>query len=148
MLFLARRSYDPSSYYVESSCSNLSGGCADRAMAMAGDTRWATPGDPESTQQFAKELVALQPDLNLSHTTPTTASLLQQTRAIPIIFAVVADPVGSGLVASFPQPSGNVTGFTIMEPPLPGKWLELLKEIAPRVNRVAFHVLPSSRGLP
>jgi ABC-type uncharacterized transport system substrate-binding protein len=88
---------------------------------MAGDTRWATPGDAESTQQFAKELVALQPDLILSHTTPTTASLLQQTRTIPIIFAVVADPVGSGLVASFPQPGGNVTGFTIMEPTLPGK---------------------------
>jgi putative ABC transport system substrate-binding protein len=107
------------------------------------DTRWATPGDTESTQQFAKELIALQPDLILSHTTPTTAALLQQTRSIPIIFAVVADPVGSGLVESFPRPGGNVTGFTIMEPTMPGKWLELLKEIAPRVSRVAMLFNPA-----
>jgi putative ABC transport system substrate-binding protein len=105
--------------------------------------RWATPGDAEWTQRFAKDLVALQPDLILSHTTPTTASLLQQTRTIPIIFAVVADPVGSGLVASFPRPGGNVTGFTIMEPTMPGKWLELLKEIAPRVTRVAMLFNPA-----
>src|SRR6266481_124371 len=65
------------------------------------DTRWATPTDAESMQRFAKELVALQPDLILSSTTPTTAALLQQTRAIPIVFATVADPVGSGFVASF-----------------------------------------------
>ena len=65
------------------------------------DTRWAAPADAESMQRFAKELVALQPDLILSHTTPTTAALLQQTRTIPIIFATVADPVGSGFVASF-----------------------------------------------
>jgi putative ABC transport system substrate-binding protein len=107
------------------------------------ETRWATPGDAASTQRFAEELVALQPDLILSHTTPTTASLLQQTRTVPIIFAVVADPAGSGLVASFPQPGGNVTGFTIMEPTLAGKWLELLKEIAPRVNRAALLFNPT-----
>ena len=76
------------------------------------DTRWAAPADAESMQRFAKELVALQPDLILSHNTPTTAALLQQTRTIPIIFAIVADPVGSGFVASFPRPGGNVTGFT------------------------------------
>ena len=86
-------------------------------------------------QRLAKELVALQPDLILSHITLTTAALLQQTRTIPIIFATVTDPVGSGFVASFPRPGGNVTGFTNIEPTLPGKWLELLKEIAPRVTR-------------
>ena len=102
------------------------------------DTRWAAPGDAEARQRFAKELVALQPDLILSNNTPTTAAMLQQTRAIPIIFATVSDPVGSGFVAGFPRPGGNVTGFTNIEPTMPGKWLELLKEIAPRVNRVAF----------
>ena len=102
------------------------------------DTRWGTPGDAESIQQFAKELVAMQPDLVLSHVTPSTAALLQQTRTIPIIFTTVADPVGSGFVASLPRPGGNVTGFTLMEPTMAGKWLELLKEIAPRVSRVTL----------
>ena len=74
------------------------------------DTRWATP-DVEAMQRFAKELVALQPDLILSQSTPTTAALLQQTRTIPIIFANISDPVGSGFVANFPRPGGNVTGF-------------------------------------
>jgi putative ABC transport system substrate-binding protein len=107
------------------------------------DTRWATP-NVEAMQRFAKELVALQPDLILSQSTPTTAALLQQTRAIPIIFANLADPVGSGFVASFPRPGGNVTGFVLYEPTIAGKWLELLKEIAPRVNRVAFLFNPAT----
>ncbi len=108
------------------------------------DTRWATPADAESMQRFAKELVALQPDLILSHITPTTVALLQQTRTIPIIFALVVDPVGSGFVASFPRPGGNVTGFVTMEPTMAGKWLELLKEIAPRVTRAAILFNPAT----
>jgi putative ABC transport system substrate-binding protein len=108
------------------------------------DTRWTTPADAESRQRFAKELVALQPDVILSHTTPITAALLQQTRTIPIIFATVSDPVGSGFVASFPRPGGNVTGFTLIEPTMGGKLVELLKEIAPRVNRVAFLFNPAT----
>jgi putative ABC transport system substrate-binding protein len=108
------------------------------------DTRWATPDDAESIQRLAKELVALQPDLILTQGTPATAALLQQTRTIPIIFAMVVDPVGSGFVASFPRPGGNVTGFIVMEPTMAGKWLELLKEIAPRVNRVAFLFNPAT----
>ena len=107
------------------------------------DTRWATP-DVEAMQRFAKELVALQPDLILSQSTPTTAALVQQTRTIPIIFANIADPVGSGFVANFPRPGGNVTGFVLFEPTMAGKWLELLKEIAPRVNRVAFLFNPAT----
>jgi putative ABC transport system substrate-binding protein len=102
------------------------------------DTRWATADDAEARQRFAKELVALQPDLILSNNTPTTAALLQQTRAIPIVFATVSDPVGSGFVASLARPGGNVTGFQTAVGSLAGKWLELLKEIAPRVNRGAF----------
>jgi ABC-type uncharacterized transport system substrate-binding protein len=108
------------------------------------DTRWTAPADAESRQRFAKELVALQPDVILSHTTPTTAALLQQTHTIPIIFATVSDPVGSGFVASFPRPGGNVTGFTLIEPTMAGKWVQLLKEIAPRVNRVAFLFNPAT----
>jgi putative ABC transport system substrate-binding protein len=102
------------------------------------DTRWPIPADLMSMQRFAKELVALRADVILSHITPTTAALLQQTRTIPIVFATVADPVGSGFVTSFSRPGGNVTGFTSIEPTMAGKWLGLLKEIAPRVARVAF----------
>jgi putative ABC transport system substrate-binding protein len=101
------------------------------------DTRWGTL-NVELRERFAKELVALQPELIFSQSTATTTALLQQTRTIPIIFANVADPIGSGFVASFPRPGGNVTGFINFEPTIAGKWLELLKEIAPRVNRVAF----------
>src|SRR5262249_11363306 len=95
-------------------------------------------------QRFAKELVALRPDLILSNTTPTTAVLLQQTRTIPIVFATVADPVGSGFIASFPRPGGNVTGFAVSDDALGGKWLELLKEIAPHVARVAILFNPAA----
>jgi putative tryptophan/tyrosine transport system substrate-binding protein len=109
------------------------------------DTRWTTPDDAESMRRSAMELVALQPDLLLSSTTPTTMALLQQTRTIPIVFALVADPIGSGFVASFTQPGGNVTGFIFTtEPTMAGKWVELLKEIAPRVARIAMLFNPLS----
>ena len=107
------------------------------------DPRWA-PANVASIERLAKELVALQPDLILSNNTPTTAALLQQTRTIPIVFAVVSDPVGSGFVASFSRPGGNVTGLTNIQPTMPGKWLELLKEIAPRVNRAALLFNPAT----
>jgi putative tryptophan/tyrosine transport system substrate-binding protein len=106
------------------------------------DYRWAT--DAKLLQLVAKELVALEPDLILANSTPATESLLQQTRTIPIIFANILDPVGSGFVASFPRPGGNATGFINHEPTIAGKWLELLKEIAPRVNRVAFLFNPAT----
>ncbi len=108
------------------------------------DTRWATPAEADTMQGYAKELVALQPDLILSHTTPTTAAVLQQTRTIPIVFATVTDPVGSGFVASLPRPGGTVTVFTLVEPTMGAKWLELLKEIAPHVNRVAILFNPAT----
>jgi putative ABC transport system substrate-binding protein len=108
------------------------------------DYRWAAPDDAELIQRFAKELIALQPDLILSQSTPTTAATLQQTRIIPIVFTLVADPVGSSFVANLARPGGNVTGFTGVEPTMAGKWLELLKEIAPRVNRVAFLFNPAT----
>jgi putative tryptophan/tyrosine transport system substrate-binding protein len=108
------------------------------------DIRWATPDDTQSMQRFAKELVALQPDLILSHTTPTTTALLQQTRTIPIVFTTVGDPIGSGFVASFPRPGGNITGFNLSEPTQAGKWVELLKEVVPRIARVAILFNPAS----
>jgi putative ABC transport system substrate-binding protein len=108
------------------------------------DTRWVTPGDAESRQRLANELVALQPELILAHGTPNTATLLKLTRTIPIVFAAVSDPVGSGFVASFPRPGGNVTGFMNMEPTMAGKWMELLKEIAPRVARVGLLFNPAT----
>jgi putative ABC transport system substrate-binding protein len=95
-------------------------------------------------QQNAKELIALQPALIVSQSTPTTAALKQQTSTVPIVFVNVVDPVGSGFVASFPRPGGNVTGFILMEPTMAGKWLELLKEIAPRVNRVVLLFNPAT----
>ena len=107
------------------------------------DYRW-TALDKELIQQFAKELVALQPDLILTQSTPATAELLQQTRTIPIVFGLVADPIGSRFVASFSQPGGNITGFVTMQPTMAGKWLELLKEIAPRVARVAMLFNPAT----
>jgi putative ABC transport system substrate-binding protein len=106
--------------------------------------RWARPGDPELRQRFAKEINALNPDLIISHGTPNTAALVKQTRTIPIIFVNVTDPIRGGFVASFPRPGGNVTGFTHYEPTLASKWLELLKEVAPRVARVAFLFNPTT----
>ena len=108
------------------------------------DVRWATTSDAPSMQRFAKELVALEPDVILSHNTPTTVTLLRHTRTIPIVFVVVSDPIGSGFVTSFPRPGGNVTGFTNIEPTMAGKWPELLKEVAPRISRVAFLFNPAT----
>jgi putative tryptophan/tyrosine transport system substrate-binding protein len=101
------------------------------------DTRWATV-NVKSLEQSAKQLVALQPDVILTGSTPATAAMREQTNTIPIVFAMVGDPVGSGFVASLSRPGGNLTGFTPIENSLGGKWVELLKEIAPRVTRVAM----------
>jgi putative ABC transport system substrate-binding protein len=108
------------------------------------ETRWALPRDGVLRQRFAKELIGLNPDLILSHATPSTATLAEQSRTIPIIFVGVSDPVGSGFVASFARPGGNITGFITMEPTMAGEWLELLKEIAPRISRVAFLFNPAT----
>ena len=95
-------------------------------------------GDPERMQALARELIALKPDVILARSTPVTAALLRQTRTIPVVFTVVSDPVGERFVESLARPGGNATGFTNVESSLTGKWLELLKEVAPSVKRVAF----------
>jgi putative tryptophan/tyrosine transport system substrate-binding protein len=107
------------------------------------DVRWAA-GDVELMKRLAKELVALKPNLIFTSSTPATAAMLQATRTIPVIFALVADPVGSGFVASLPRPGGNVTGFTPIVGSLGGKWVELLKEIAPSVGRISMMFNPQT----
>ena len=107
------------------------------------DYRWKAV-DEKSRQRLAKELVALQPDLMLGQSTPTTAALLQQTSTIPIVFLSVGDPVGEGFVAGLSRSGRNATGFINMEAPMSGKWVELLKEIAPSVTRVAILFNPAT----
>jgi putative ABC transport system substrate-binding protein len=107
------------------------------------DVRWAA-ADVELMKRIAKELVALQPDLIVTSSTPAAAAMLQATHTIPVVFVLVADPVGTGLIASLPHPGGNMTGFAPIVPSLGGKWAELLKEIAPRTSRATMFFSPSS----
>jgi ABC-type uncharacterized transport system substrate-binding protein len=100
------------------------------------DTRWATT-NPAEIRRHAAELVALAPDVILSTGDSTVPPLLEATRTVPIVFPVVNDPVGAGYVESLARPGGNVTGFMLFEYSMGVKWLELLKEIAPKVTRVA-----------
>jgi putative ABC transport system substrate-binding protein len=100
------------------------------------DYRWGA-GDAGRFHRYAEELLALAPDVILASATPSVQALQQATHSVPIVFAQVSDPVGMGLVASLARPGGNITGFTPMEFGFGAKWLELLKEIAPRVTRVA-----------
>jgi putative tryptophan/tyrosine transport system substrate-binding protein len=101
------------------------------------DTRWATT-DPDDLRRHAAELAALAPDVLVAATgTVTVVPLLQATRTVPIVFVQVIDPVGAGFVVSLARPGGNATGFTIYEYGMSGKWLEFLKEIAPRMARAA-----------
>jgi putative ABC transport system substrate-binding protein len=101
------------------------------------DTRWGA-GNADDTRKYAAELIGLGPDVILAPGSATVAPLLQATRAIPIVFVHVPDPVGSGFVDSLARPGGNATGFTGFEYSLSGKWLELLKQIAPDVTRAAI----------
>jgi ABC-type uncharacterized transport system substrate-binding protein len=95
-------------------------------------------------QQRAQELIALQPDVILAHTTPVAAALQRETRTIPIVFVQVIDPIDQGFVASLARPGGHITGFTNFEPAMGSKWLEMLKEIAPGVARVALMFNPDT----
>jgi putative tryptophan/tyrosine transport system substrate-binding protein len=105
--------------------------------------RWAG-GDPDRIHAFAKEIVALTPDLIVGVMTPVVAALKQQTRTIPIVFVGISDPVRSEFVESFSRPGGNITGFTIYETTLGGKWLQLLHELAPSLKRVAMLFNPET----
>jgi len=107
------------------------------------DYRWAA-GDPHLIQMFAKQLVDLKPDLLVGQSTPVIASLKGETGKIPIVFVQVSDPVGSGFVSSLSHPGGNITGFVNFESSLSGKWIELLKEIAPRLTGAALMFNPDT----
>jgi putative ABC transport system substrate-binding protein len=107
------------------------------------DWRFAA-GDPRLFKSYAAELVGLSPDVILASNSPSVAALRQQTRTIPIIFALVSDPVGQGFVQSLARPGGNVTGFSAYDAPLMGKWLQLFKEIAPGITRVTVIFNPDT----
>jgi ABC-type uncharacterized transport system substrate-binding protein len=101
-------------------------------------------GDPSRMQAFAKELVALNLDCILGHSTPVTTALVGATRTVPIVFVAVSDPIGSGFVASMARPGGNLTGFTVLHASIVGKYLSLLKEMMPQLARVAIMYNPNS----
>jgi putative tryptophan/tyrosine transport system substrate-binding protein len=108
----------------------------DRWPQRSDDYRWGA-GDADRIRKYAAELVSLSPDVILTVGSATAGPLLQATRTVPIVFVQAPDPVGAGFVDSLARPGGNVTGFALFEYGIGGKWLELLKEITPRVTRVA-----------
>src|ERR1700758_3748116 len=101
-------------------------------------------GDINRIRALAQELVGLQPDIIMTNGTPESVALQRETRTIPIVFASVGDPVASGIVARLDRPSGNATGFAVLEASLGGKWLELLSEIAPGLKRAAIMFNPDT----
>jgi putative tryptophan/tyrosine transport system substrate-binding protein len=107
------------------------------------ELRWSA-ADPDRIKTFAKELVDLRPDAIFGCTTPVIGAVARETRTIPIIFALVTDPIGNGFVASLAHPGGNITGFTTLDSALGGKWVGLLKEIAPHTVRVALLFNPAT----
>jgi putative tryptophan/tyrosine transport system substrate-binding protein len=107
------------------------------------EVRWSA-ADAERMRTLAKELVDLRPDAIFSQTTPAISALARETQTIPIVFVLVSDPIGSGFAASLAHPSGNITGFTGNDPAIGGKWMELLKEIAPKTARVALLFNPAT----
>jgi putative ABC transport system substrate-binding protein len=139
--------------YVESDSTAQSEVAAFRgALAKLGWTegsnlrielRWGN-ADPDRIRTLAKELIDLRPDVILSHTTLVTGVLARETRTIPIVFVNVADPIASGFAASLARPGGNITGLTVEIPAHGGKWVELLKEIAPRTVHMALLFNPAT----
>ena len=125
-----------------------SSGCAYEA-GMEGrhdlrvELRWGE-SDMDKIGSLAKELVELRPDAIFGQTTPVIGALARETRTIPIVFVTVSDPIGSGFAASLTHPGGNITGFTFVESAMGSKWVELLKEIAPRTVRVALLFNPAT----
>jgi putative ABC transport system substrate-binding protein len=107
------------------------------------DYRWGA-GSVDRMRLFARELVQLNPDAVVTISTPATAALQAETRTIPIVFAWVSDPIGSGFVSSLAHPGGNITGFLNIESSVIGKWLSLMREIAPAVSRIGFLYNPQT----
>jgi putative ABC transport system substrate-binding protein len=107
------------------------------------EVRWGA-GDANKIEALAKELIALRPDAMLAQTTPAARALSRETKSIPIVFVTVSDPIGGGLAESLTHPGDNVTGFTFVEPAMGGKWVELLKEIAPNTSHTALLFNPAT----
>jgi ABC-type uncharacterized transport system substrate-binding protein len=112
---------------------------------LRSEYRWRM-NDVERTRTATAELLRLKPDVMLANGTPAAAAAQQATRMVPIVFTVVSEPVSQGIVQSLAHPGGNITGFTNLEPTVGGKWVELLKTIAPQVGRVALVIEPVSAG--
>jgi putative ABC transport system substrate-binding protein len=108
------------------------------------ETRYAPAAKTDQAEVFAKELVALQPDVILAHSTPITTALQRESRTIPIVFVNISDPIGSGFIASLARPGGNLTGLLLYEEGIIGKWLAMLKEIAPHLSRAALVANPKT----
>jgi putative ABC transport system substrate-binding protein len=127
--------------YLQARMAAFQHGMQEHGWSEAGnlriDYRWAGP-EAERIRSFAAELVDAQPDVLLAVSSPAVAALKRATRTIPIVFVSIQDPVGQGFVASLARPGGNVTGFSLSEVSLGGKWVGLLKELAPDVTRVAY----------
>ena len=107
------------------------------------ELRWSA-ADPDRIRTFTKELVDLRPDAIFGQSTPAIGVLARETQTIPIVFAGVTDPIGAGFAANLSHPGGNITGFTVNDPAVGGKWVQLLKEIAPRTVRVALLFNPAT----
>jgi putative tryptophan/tyrosine transport system substrate-binding protein len=129
--------------YLSAFTQGLSGLGWTDGRNMRIEVRWAA-GNIDRARMFAKGLVDLQPDVILASTTPVTAALQRETRTIPIVFALVVDPVASGFVAGLPRPGENLTGFINLEATMGGKWLELLTQIAPGVKQAAAMFNPDT----
>jgi putative ABC transport system substrate-binding protein len=105
--------------------------------------RWGA-GNPERLAAFAKELVALRPEVIVAHTTPSVLALRRETDSIPIVFVQISDPIGTGFVTNMSHPGGNITGFTNFEATMVGKWVEMLKEMSTGISRVTFLFNPQT----
>jgi putative tryptophan/tyrosine transport system substrate-binding protein len=114
----------------------------NRDKNMRIDVRWSA--DPARMQQLGKDLVELRPDLIVTTSTPATAAVMRETHTIPVVFSPVSDPLGSGFVKSLARPGGNATGFVNIESSVAGKWLELLKELAPQTSLVSILFNPKT----
>ena len=108
------------------------------------DTRFAAAPNADQARVLAKELITLQPDVIFAQSTPITLAFQRETRVIPIVFVFVTDPIGSGFIANLARPGGNLTGLTLFEASIAGKWLGMLKEIAPGLARAGLVFNPKT----
>src|ERR1700746_1299477 len=112
------------------------------------DVRFVLPANEQQVQIMVKELLALSPDVIVSQSTALTAAFRRETRNVPIVFIAVVDPIGAGFIANLARPGSNLTGLTLYDGSVAGKWLEMLKEIDPRVTRAAFIINPKASSFP